>query len=196
MSSYRYTVLDKISLHKFVEKFWYISVVISVVVFAFLFLPWQQTVKGKGIISAYDPTQRPYAISATINGFIDEFHVEENQFVKKGELLFTMVDLDRKYSTKLNNIEKKSQEQLQNTQKQILLSKEKKENLKEYLAIGLKVYAQKLAQTEDKIRSLKLKKVSLEKKHEIEKLNFERVKLLYQDGICLLYTSPSPRDPH
>ena len=183
MSSYTYTVLDKVALHSFVEKFWRISFVIFVVIFAFLFLPWQQTVKGTGTISAYDPTQRPYAISATINGFIDEFHVEENQFVKKGELLFTMVDLDRKYSAKLKNIEKKSQEQLQNTQKQVLLSKEKNENLKEYLDMGLKVYAQKLSQTEDKIRSLELKKVSLEKNHEIEKSNFERIELLYKEGI-------------
>jgi multidrug efflux pump subunit AcrA (membrane-fusion protein) len=183
MSSYQYTVLEKVSLHRFVEKFWHITFVIFLVILAFLFLPWQQTVKGTGIISAYDPTQRPYAVSATINGFIDEFHVEENQFVKKGDLLFTMVDLDRKYSAKLKNIEVKSQEQLQNTQKQILLSEEKKENLKEYLEIGLKVYAQKFAQTEDKIRSLRLKKVSLEKNHEIEKLNFERIALLYKDGI-------------
>jgi len=183
MSSYKYTVLEKVTLHRYVEKFWYITFTIFIVIFAFLFLPWQQTVKGTGIISAYDPTQRPYAISATINGFIDEFHVEENQFVKKGELLFTMVDLDRKYSTRLKNIEEKSQEQLQNTQKQVLLSKEKKENLKEYLDMGLKVYAQKFAQTKDKIRSLELKKVSLEKNHEIEKSNFERMELLYKDGI-------------
>jgi len=183
MSNHKYTVLDKVTLHRYVEKFWYISFTIFVVIFAFLFLPWQQTVKGTGTISAYDPTQRPYAISATINGFIDEFHVEENQFVKKGELLFTMVDLDRKYSTRLKNIEEKSQEQLQNTQNQVLLSKEKKENLKEYLDMGLKVYAQKFAQTKDKIRSLELKKVSLEKNHEIEKSNFERMELLYKDGI-------------
>lgn len=183
MRDYKYTVLDKMSLHRFVEKFWYISITIFLVVFAFLFLPWQQTVKGTGTISAYDPTQRPYAISATINGFIDDFHVEENQFVKKGDLLFTMVDLDRKYSARLKNMEKNSQEQLQNTQKQIHLSQEKKQNLQEYLNVGLNVYAQKLSQTHDKIKSLGLKKVSLEKNFEIEKLNYDRMKLLYHDGI-------------
>ena len=146
MREYKYTVLDKMALHRFVEKFWYITIIIFLVVFAFLFLPWQQTVKGTGTISAYDPTQRPYAISATISGFIDEFHVEENQFVKKGDLLFTMVDLDRKYSARLKNIEKKSQDQLQNTQKQIHLSQEKKQNLHEYLDVGLHVYIQKLSQ--------------------------------------------------
>jgi hypothetical protein len=83
----------------------------------------------------------------------------------------------------LKNIEKNSQEQLQNTQKQIHLSQEKKQNLQEYLNVGLNVYAQKLSQTHDKIKSLDLKKVSLEKNYEIEKLNYERIKLLYQDGI-------------
>ncbi len=183
MNKHNYTVLKKITFHKFVEKFWYISFMISLVVFAFLFLPWEQTVKGNGVISAYDPTQRPYAISATIDGFIDEFHVEENQFVKKGELLFSMVDLDRKYSARLKNIEINSQEQLKNTHKQIQLSQEKKQNLKEYMDIGLNVYTQKFSQTKDKIRSLKLKKIALDKNYEIEKLNFKRHTQLYKDGI-------------
>ena len=36
---------------------------------------------------------------------------------------------------------------------------------------------------EDKIKSLELKEVSLEKNHEIEKSNFQRIKSLYEDGI-------------
>jgi len=183
MNSYKYTVLDKIVFHKYIEKFWYISLFILMVTVSFLFLPWEQTVKGQGVISAYDPTQRPYAISATINGFIDEFHVEENQFVKKGELLFTMIDLDRNYSSRLKQIENKYQEQLENTYKQVLLSQEKKQNLSEYLDIGLKVYVQKLEQTKDKIKSLHLKKITLEKSYEIETLNFKRIASLYKDGI-------------
>jgi len=183
MSKYQFSVLTKVSLHRYVEKFWVISFGIFLFMLFFLFLPWQQTVKGKGVISAYDPTQRPYAVSATIDGFIKEFHVEENQFVKKGDLLFTMVDLDKKYSVKLKNIESRTKEQLENIKQQIVISKERKENLNEYLNVGLNVYVQKLSQMEDKIKSLNLKKMSLEKNYEIEKLNFERIKLLYEDGI-------------
>ena len=183
MNNYEFSVLDKVSLHRYIEKVWFISFFIFLFMLLFLFLPWQQTVKGKGIISAYDPTQRPYSISATIDGFIDEFHVEENQFVKKGELLFTMVDLDKKYSTKLKKIEEKTKEQLTNINKQIIISQERKDNLREYLNVGLNVYVQKISQMEDKIKSLELKEVSLEKNHEIEKSNFQRIKSLYEDGI-------------
>jgi len=183
MSSYKYTVLDKIVFHKYIEKFWYISLFILLVTFSFLFLPWEQTVKGEGVISASNPTQRPYAVSATIDGFIDKFHVQENKFVKKGDLLFTMVDLDRTYSTRLKDIHAKYEDQLENTYKQIILAKGKKKNLEEYLTIGLNVFVQKLAQTRDKIKSLQLKKVTLDKNHQIEKLNFERINILYKDGI-------------
>lgn len=183
MSNYTFTVLQKVSLHKFVEKFWYVSFIIVIFIIAFLFLPWQQTVKGQGVISAFDPTERPYEISATIHGFIDEFHVEENQFVKKGELLFTMIDLDRKYSVKLKKIEENIHEQLANTKKQVFILQEKSHNLKEYLDVGLHVYNQNFDQIEDKIRSLQLKKISLEKNHDIEKSNFERIALLFKDGI-------------
>lgn len=183
MNNYKFTVLDKVVLHTFVEKFWRISFIIVAAVIAFLFLPWQQTVKGQGVISAFDPTQRPYEISATIHGFIDEFHVEENQYVKKGELLFTMVDIDRHYPVKLKKIEENIQEQLANTKKQVFILGEKRDNLKEYLNVGLDVYSQKFDQIEDKIRSLQLKKTSLEKNNEIERSNFERIALLFNEGI-------------
>ena len=183
MNSFEYTALDKVSLHRYIQKIWFISMIIFSLALLFLFLPWQQTVKGKGVISAYDPTQRPYAISATIDGFIKEFHVEENQFVKKGELLFTMVDLDKKYSSKLKSIEDKTKEQLENINQQIVIAKERKNNLKEYMNVGLSVYTQKLSQVQDKIKSLNLKKTSLDKTHDIEKSNFQRIKLLFEDGI-------------
>ncbi len=183
MSNHNFTVLQKVLLHTFVEKFWRISFVIVATIIAFLFLPWQQTVKGQGIITAFDPTQRPYEISATIHGFIEEFHVEENQYVKKGDLLFTMVDIDRKYSVKLKKIEENIQEQLENTKKQVFILSEKRDNLQEYLKVGLDVYSQKFEQIEDKIKSLKLKKTSLEKNNEIERSNFERIALLFQEGI-------------
>lgn len=183
MNKYEFSVLDKVLLHRFIEKFWVISFVIFLFMLAFLFLPWQQTVKGKGVVSAYDPTQRPYAVSATIDGFIQEFHVEENRFVKKGDLLFTMVDLDKKYSTKLKTIQSKTKEQLENIEQQVVIAKERKDNLQKYLDVGLNVYVQKLSQIQDKIKSLNLKKMSLEKNYEIEKLNYERIKLLYEDGI-------------
>ena len=94
-----------------------------------LFLPWQQTVKGNGTVVAYDPTQRDYPVVATIDGFIEEFYVHENQFVTKGTKLFRMGDLDKGYLDRLKTIEGSSKQQYEDSQMQIVNFKDKKENL-------------------------------------------------------------------
>lgn len=175
--------LEKLQVNPLVKKIWlFSSIVLSLLIMA-LFLPWQQTVEGEGVVVAYDPTQRDYPVLATMNGFINEFYVTENQFVKKGTKLFTMVDLDKEYLNKLKIIEGSSKDQYNNSKIQINNYQDTKKNLNQYLAVGLNVYQQKYEQTKNKIDSLKLKKISLEKKHEIEKSNYERTKLLHADGI-------------
>lgn len=183
MSKYDFKVLKKVPLPNTIKKFKRISITILVVLFLFLFLPWQQTVEGEGIIIAKEPTQRPYAILSTIDGFIKKFYVYEDQFVSKGTLLFEMIDLDDEYLVKLHKIQTNIKEQIANTKADILLGKQKLENLEKSFEIGLTLYDQKLSQTEDKIKTLTLNRVSLEKNHAIAKLNYERIKKLYEEGI-------------
>lgn len=183
MSNHTFHSLDKVHLNPFIKKIWVFSSIIFSLLILGTFLPWQQTVEGEGVVVAYDPTQRDYPVLATMDGFINEFYVSENQFVKKGTKLFTMVDLDKEYLGKLKSIEGSSKDQYKNSQIQINNFQATKKNLDEYLAVGLNVYQQKYAQTKNKIESLNLKKISLEKNYEIEKSNFERTKLLHADGI-------------
>lgn len=183
MRNYQFNSLKEVELNPLVSQIWTISTVIIMILIAILFLPWQQTIKGEGVVLALDPTQRNYIMLATLDGFIDEIYVKENQFVTKGTKLYTMVDLDKEYSDKLKIIQSGSQEQYDNARKQIENFEEKHENLEEYLKTGLNTYSQKELQTIKKIQTLRLKKVSLEKNNEIEKINFERIRLLYQDGI-------------
>lgn len=183
MIKYDFKVLQEVPLPNTIKKFKRISLTILVVLFLFLFLPWQQTVEGEGVLIAEEPTQRPFAILSTIDGFIKKFHIYEDQFVSKGTLLFEMIDLDNKYLEKLHKIQTNIKEQIANTKADIVLGKKKLENLKKSFEIGLNLYDQKLSQTEDKIRTLKLNRVSLEKNHAIAKLNYERITKLYHEGI-------------
>lgn len=183
MSNYTYASQTKVQINPSVKKIWRFIFIVIILLVMLLFLPWQQTVKGEGVVVAYDPTQRDYSVLATIDGFINEFYVSENQFVKKGTKLFTIVDLDKEYLKKLKIIEGSTKDQYNNSKIQINNYQDTKKNLNEYLAVGLNVYQQKYEQTKNKIDSLNLKKISLEKNHEIEKSNFERTKLLHADGI-------------
>jgi len=183
MNRYKFTSLDKVKINPLVERIWLFTFLIFLLLIGALFLPWQQTVKGEGTVLAYNPTQRDYSILATIDGFIDEFYVKENQFVKKGTKLFTILDLDKEYLDRLKFIEGSSKDQYKNSQIQAENFKVKQDNLAEYLRVGLRVYSQKENQINKKRESLNFKKVSFEKNLEIEKSNYERTKLLYKDGI-------------
>ncbi len=183
MIDYKFSALDNVKLNPLVRKMWLFSSVIFFLLVAMLFLPWQQTVEGKGTLMASDPMQRDYTIAASIDGFIDEVYVKENQFVKKGTKLFTIVDLDKKYKERLESIKNSSLGQYKNSQTQVENFKVKRQNLEEFYKTGLSVYEQRDKQTKNKIESLELKKISLAKNHEIEKLNYARTKLLYEEGI-------------
>ena len=183
MSDYKFKVLEKIQLNPLIEKSWLITFIIVLSFVAIMFLPWQQTVKGEGVLVAYDPTQRDYQVVATMAGVIEHFYVKENQFVTKGTKLFSMVDLDKKYLEKLTDIENSSQEKLQNTENQIQNFKVRKDNLLEFKRVGLDVFKKKLQQIRNKIKSLEFKKVSLEKNKEVLQSNFQRIRLLYDEGI-------------
>lgn len=84
----QFRALKLVEQNIFVRKFVFITFSIISIFILMLFLPWQQTVRGVGTLTALDPTQRDYYVVATVDGFIEEFYVQENQFVKKGDKLF------------------------------------------------------------------------------------------------------------
>lgn len=183
MSSYKFTSIEKVEPNPIIKKIWLFTAIIFVFLVLILFLPWQQTVKGEGVVTAYDPSQRDYQVLSTMDGFIEEFYVSENEFVTKGTKLFKMVDLDKNYLQKLQIIQNATKDKYENSEIQIKNLTRQRDNAKEYSLVGLEVYNQKLSQTKDKIKSLFLKKLALEKNAEITKASYERVGLLYKDGI-------------
>ncbi len=181
--TYKFKSLEEVKLHPIVKRFWMISFFILLFIVGILFLPWQQTVKGVGTVIAYNPTERNYNILSPISGFIENFYVQEDQFVKKGTLLFSMVDLDKKYLDRIKRMRENTEIQLKNVRKEIKILLGRMENLKENLNTGIDIYNGKLNQIKEKIKSLELKKVALQKNYEITKSNYERIKALYEEGI-------------
>ena len=179
----RYKSLEKLKLHPIVKKIWIFTSIIIAMFIGILFLPWQQTIKGVGKVIAYNPSERNYYILAPMSGYIQEYYVEENQFVKKGDLLAKMVDLDKKYMARLSRIRETTERQIEVIKREIEVLKKKKENLERNLKTGMGIYENKIKQIENKIKSLELKKISAEKNFEISKANYERVKALYKKGI-------------
>jgi multidrug efflux pump subunit AcrA (membrane-fusion protein) len=59
-----------------------------------VFLPWQQFVRGKGRVVAYDPLERSMTVEAPLAGRVQRSFVVEGQHVKEGDVLFELIDND------------------------------------------------------------------------------------------------------
>ncbi len=67
-----------------------------------LFLPWQQFVRGTGRVIAYDPLERSLTVESPLTGRVETSLVVEGQQVRKGEVLFRLVDNDPNLLANLN----------------------------------------------------------------------------------------------
>ncbi len=61
------------------------------------FVPWTQTITVQGRLSSYLPKDRPQEIHAQINGKIVNWHVNEGDKIKKGDLILSLGDINPKF---------------------------------------------------------------------------------------------------
>lgn len=67
----------------------------------FIAIPWQQTATGSGKVFAYNPQDRVQNIHATVSGRIKKWFVREGSFVKKGDPIIEITDIDPNYLERL-----------------------------------------------------------------------------------------------
>ncbi len=180
---YHYKVINHLTLRPFVGRYVRITIVIFMVIFAMLWLPWQQTVKGVGVVTALNPMERNHKIVATIDGFIENIDVRENQYVQKGDKLFSMMDLDSGYQAKLSAIIEEYHNTLKNTKESSLNLEDNLKQQQQSMQIGKEVYDTKLIQIQNKLKAMKQQHKALSHQYEIEQINYSRAKRLFSEGI-------------
>ena len=62
-----------------------------------LFLPWTQNINGKGYLTTLKPDQRPQTIQSPIPGRIEEWYVQEGDYVKKGDTILFISEIKNEY---------------------------------------------------------------------------------------------------
>jgi multidrug efflux pump subunit AcrA (membrane-fusion protein) len=71
--------------------------VLGLVFVIFLFLPWQQNIRGSGAVTALSPEHRPQTVQAIIAGQIQQWHVNEGDYVSAGDTIVTIREVKEKY---------------------------------------------------------------------------------------------------
>jgi multidrug resistance efflux pump len=62
-----------------------------------MFLPWQQNIRGSGLVTALDPANRPQRVEAVIAGRVQRWHIREGDFVRAGDTIVTLSEVKEKY---------------------------------------------------------------------------------------------------
>lgn len=69
----------------------------SIVGFLLMFLPWTQNVRARGYVTTLKPEHRPQTIHSIIAGRIEKWHVQEGEFVKKGDTILFISEVKDEY---------------------------------------------------------------------------------------------------
>lgn len=67
-----------------------------------IFVPWQQTVRGRGQVTAYAPIERKQSVTALISGQVRQWHVVEGSRVKTGDPIADIDDNDPELAARLD----------------------------------------------------------------------------------------------
>jgi multidrug efflux pump subunit AcrA (membrane-fusion protein) len=72
----------------------WLLVLFLLLVVALAFLPWQQTAYGEGHAVAYSPTERQQRVDAPVEGWLEEWFVQEGTRVREGDPIARISDND------------------------------------------------------------------------------------------------------
>lgn len=68
-------------------KFNHFIVALLIIILVMMFLPWTQFVRGNGTITTLRPDQRPQTIQSPIAGRVEQWFIQEGDFVNKGDTI-------------------------------------------------------------------------------------------------------------
>lgn len=158
------------------------------ILFACLFLPWQQSIESYGKVTALNPQDRPQAIQTIIAGRIEKWAVMEGDYVKQGDTILLLSEVKDKFM----DPQMLSRTDLQIKAKQTsLLSKRSKyeaqqhqlDALKKGLSLSLAKTRNKLLQSQLKIKSDSGDLVAAKADVAISERQYQAQKKLHEQGL-------------
>lgn len=156
-----------------------------------LFLPWRQTIPGRGTVTALSPQDRPQTVQNQIGGRIERWYVSEGQEVKKGDTILLISEINQSYfdpelSVRLQEqlIAKKGSEQaakqkMRATDTQIAA-------LNRGLNFQLISAENKVKQSRNYVKSDSADLVAVQQFYKVSQARLERYEQGYKDGLFSL----------
>ncbi|WP_038028646.1 HlyD family secretion protein [Thermonema rossianum] len=156
-----------------------------------LFLPWTQNIPASGKVTAFFPKDRPQEVPAVIGGRIQQWYVQEGQFVNRGDTLLRIGEIKPEYFDP--DLLERLREQVVAKEAAIEATKANIEALKQRLPVLRQAANLSLQKAENKVKQYRLKVSSDSSNYQAQLVNFQlaenqlrRYDTLYQKGLISL----------
>ena len=129
-----------------------------IIVIVFLFLPWTQNIQSDGVVTTLNPSNRPQTIQSTIAGRIENWYVQEGQFVPAGDTIVYLSEIKAEYFDP--NLIQRTANQVVAKESSMDSYRGKVSALEAQIAALRQEAVLKEQQTENKIRQIRAKIIS------------------------------------
>ncbi|MBU2951367.1 HlyD family secretion protein [Tamlana agarivorans] len=163
-------------------------IALAIIMVITLFLPWTQNITGNGTVTTLKPNQRPQHIMSQIPGRIEEWFVQEGDYVKKGDTILRISEVKSDYFD--DKLVERTNQQIEAKASSVNAYEGKVNALNRQISAILNEQKLKFKQTENKLIQSKLKVKSDSIDLEAAKTNlniaerqFERIETLQEEGL-------------
>lgn len=171
---------------------------ILLVLFASLFLPWRQNINGEGQVTALTPQDRPQTVQNAIAGRIEQWYVRDGQRVKRGDTLLTISEIKDEYFDP--NLPERLREQLGAKQSSMTATNAKIQALDGQIAALTAGVKAKMESARNKVKQNRFKVVSDSTDLVAQRTNYRiaadrlaRSEQMHKDGLISLTDLESRR---
>lgn len=132
-----------------------VLMVVTGIFIIFLFLPWQQNIRGQGKLTALNPKNRPQMVESAIAGRISSWNIIEGDYVNRGDTLLSITEIKDKFFDP--NLVPRIEEQLEAKRKAGDAKQNKIDALNRQVAALGNAQKAKDSQAQNKLRQATLK---------------------------------------
>ncbi|GAL66589.1 HlyD family secretion protein [Jejuia pallidilutea] len=171
--------------YKYFNRFLLTAAIIILIV---LFLPWTQNISGNGLVTTLKPNHRPQTIQSQIPGRIEEWFVQEGDYVEKGDTILRISEIKSDYFD--DRLVERTNDQIIAKSSSVTAYGGKVEALNRQISALKNEQKLKMEQTRNKLLQSKLKvksdSIDLEAATtnlKIAETQFNRIKTLQEEGL-------------
>jgi multidrug resistance efflux pump len=161
---------------------------LTLVLLGMLFLPWTQNIRSKGYLTALKPEQRPQTIQTVIGGRIEQWFVQEGDYVVKGDTILFISEVKDDYFDP--ELLLRTEQQISAKQQAVVSYRDKITALERQLSaleannkLRRRQADNKLAQTTFKVQSDSMNYEAMKINFEVAKQQFARMEELFKEGL-------------